>query len=272
MIRKIVLNIRHSDDYTDYLLMTSALTDKRIVPLLDPNDNVLQLVTDSKTLVLRCEASNGEPRERRKPGPGLFINQGKGEVVVFPKYYYHADGSIDSTHAELVRSQLNDALHTILYCTNNINKLYIRCFPFLWKYRQKIYDNPQFFSTFCGRHIQEFAVGHCMSLGAVLKALEKNEGLFRMRLEGGCNCTDKPYLIDYKKSYSGETKGAWLLQTWCPDCQSFHAVWVEKFDEALLCDQAIYDVRKEYDPDLRLSNLSLFDVIDAIQDARLNQV
>ena len=101
MIRKIILNIRHSDDYTDYLLMTSALTDKRIVPLLDPNDNVLQLVTDSKTLVLRCEASNGEPRERRKPGPGLFINQGKGEVVVFPKYYYHADGSIDSTHAEL---------------------------------------------------------------------------------------------------------------------------------------------------------------------------
>lgn len=111
-----------------------------------------------------------------------------------------------------------------------------------------------------------------MSLGAVLKTLEKNEGLFRMRLEGGCNCTDKPYLIDYKKSYSGETKGAWLLQTWCPDCQSLHAVWAEKFDEALPCDQAIYDVRKEYDPDLRLSNLSLFDVIDAIQDARLNQV
>ena len=233
---------------------------------------MLQLVADSKTLVLRCEASNGEPRERRKPGPGLFINQGKGEVVVFPKYYYHADGSIDSTHAELVRSQLNDALHTILYCTNNINKLYIRCFPFLWKYRQKIYDNPQFFSTFCGRHVHEFAMGYHMTLGAVLKALEKNEGLFRMRLEGGCNCPDKPYLIDYKKEYSsGEKKGAWLLQTWCPDCQSLHAVWVEKFDEALPCDQAIYDVRKEYDPDLRLSNLSLFDVIDAIQDARLSQ-
>jgi hypothetical protein len=32
MTDKIILYIQHSDDYTDYLLMTAGLTNKRIIP------------------------------------------------------------------------------------------------------------------------------------------------------------------------------------------------------------------------------------------------
>ena len=33
----IILNIQHSDDYTDYLLMTAGLTNNRIIPLVNPS-------------------------------------------------------------------------------------------------------------------------------------------------------------------------------------------------------------------------------------------
>lgn len=42
MIDKVILDIAHSDDYTDYLFMTAALTNSRVIPLIDPSAEELR--------------------------------------------------------------------------------------------------------------------------------------------------------------------------------------------------------------------------------------
>lgn len=38
MIDNVILDIAGSDDYTDYLFMTAALTNSRVAPLLNPTE------------------------------------------------------------------------------------------------------------------------------------------------------------------------------------------------------------------------------------------
>lgn len=46
MIDKVILDIAHSDDYTDYLFMTAALTNSRVIPLIDPSAEELRRQSD----------------------------------------------------------------------------------------------------------------------------------------------------------------------------------------------------------------------------------
>ena len=64
MTDRIILNIQHSDSYTDNLLQTCRLRNHRVIPLVDPTGDELLAQTRSGTLVLHCFYS------RREPAPG----------------------------------------------------------------------------------------------------------------------------------------------------------------------------------------------------------
>lgn len=50
MIDKVILDIAHSDDYTDYLFMTAALTNSRVIPLIDPSAEELRRQSDGQRI------------------------------------------------------------------------------------------------------------------------------------------------------------------------------------------------------------------------------
>lgn len=57
MIDKVILDIAHSDDYTDYLFMTAALTNSRVIPLIDPSAEELRRQSDGNAFIFKCRNS-----------------------------------------------------------------------------------------------------------------------------------------------------------------------------------------------------------------------
>ena len=55
MVEKIILNIHHSDDYTDYLFQTVCIKNKRIIPLMNVSDAELKYAEWPTTLILNCD-------------------------------------------------------------------------------------------------------------------------------------------------------------------------------------------------------------------------
>ena len=60
MIDTVILDIAGSDDYTDYLFMTVALTNSRVAPLLNPTEEELRRMRNDNSFVFKCRNSRKE--------------------------------------------------------------------------------------------------------------------------------------------------------------------------------------------------------------------
>lgn len=248
MIDKIILNIHHSDDYTDYLFLTAGLTNKRIIPMLDPSSAEIKAQSDINTLVLGCYNS------RKEPDPDdsvVSYNEMTQNIHLLSRCYLLEDGTVNATQAELARSIIQEKLDDFLYSEDNLHEYYRRHFPLFWRKRQQIYDSPLLFYS---------KTGTGFPLGVLLKAIEDNEDLFRARHKG-CRCEEPPFIIDFGFNQEGNGVLCFTLYTWCPRCQSrreFGAAYLGNYEA---CCASIY---RGYDRKQGLSAFTLFDVVDTL--------
>ena len=256
MVDKVILDIHHSDDYTDYLLMTAGLTNKRIIPMLSPSTPQVKAASDNHTLILKCYNNRKELSTWDSP---VDADTNYGSLRILSRFYLDDDGNINAANAEMVRQTVQETIMNILLSPTNLLEVYRHYFPILWSKRQKIYANPKLFFANSGRY-RGGIVDDYMPIGAVLKAIDEDPKNFRIRLGGGCSCGQRPFLIDWDQVY-GEH---WTLYTWCPVCQSRREIRAWNFQRAWKCERSIEDSRNYYDKGQGSSSLSLFDVIERI--------
>ena len=260
MIDKVILDIRHSDDYTDYLFMTTGLTNKRIIPMVGASQRQIKAQSDINTLVLRCYNSRSEIGPWESP---VSVDPNAGSVRVLSRFYLDDDGSINAANAEMVRQTIQESVLHVLMMPQNILEVYRHSFPILWSKRQMIYANPNLFFASSGRYSGGI-VDDYMPIGAVLKAIDEDPKNFRLRLGGGCSCGQRPFLIDWDRVCGDH----WTLYTWCPVCHSRREIRAWNFQRTWNCERSIEDSLSYYDKGQGSSSLSLFDVLDAVKDAR----
>lgn len=254
MTDKIILDIHHSDNYTDYLLMTAGLTNNKIIPMLSSDAQQIKAKADNHTKVLHCyNTSNGISSSPVDFDPNY------NSIRIRSRFYLEEDGTVNAAHAEQVRQSVQEIAMNILMAPHNLREIFRHYFPLLWSKRQIIYDNPKLFFAGSGRY--GGVLGDSSTpIGAVLKAIEEDPKDFRIRLGGGCSCVERPFLIDWDHVY-GEY---WTLYTWCPVCQSRREIRVWYSQRPWECEKSIEQSEFYYDKGQGLSALSLFDVIDAI--------
>ena len=255
MTDKIILNIRHSDDYSDYLLMTAGLTNKRIIPMVNPSSEKLKAATDCNTKVLRCFVIR-EPLNRCSSPVSGGVND--GAIRINSLYYLEDDGTINYANVEIVRQIIEELARQILLSSENLTEAYRRYFPRFWKARQKIYADPKLFFVNSGVFGEPFYQDG-MPIGAILKAMDEDPRTFEIRLSG-CNCHRRPLIIDYER-ICGEH---WILYTWCPVCSSRREIRAWNFHRSYQCEKAVEDARAYYDKGRVASQLSLFDLVDEL--------
>lgn len=259
MILKVILNILHSDNYSDYLFQTAALTNRRIVPLVEAGQERIAQLSDVNTRVLRCERSR---KEWHKGDSMIEFDEQTDTLRLFSRSYLDDDGTIDSGRVETIRSMITEFLEEILLNAENQQEVFVHFFPLLWAHRNEIYKNPQFFFVPYPHGDFGYLFGEHVPLGCLIKAIEKDAVFFRLRLGGGCDCSEMPLLIDYKR----RDDRLWHLQTWCPSCNARRTIKTQQFERAMACDNAIekWDIR--LDKGQGMSSLTLFDVIDSLQE------
>ncbi|MBO4475617.1 MAG: hypothetical protein J5737_02670 [Bacteroidales bacterium] len=255
MTDKIILNIHHSDDYTDYLFLTAGLTDKRIVPIIDPTPAEIKAQSDINTLVLGCYNSRREPRPEDSVAS---YDATTHNIQLLSKRYLLEDGAVNATQAELARTTIQEKLDCFLYSEDNLHEYYRRNFPLLWRKRPTIYDNPHLFFAKTGMF--NSSDWSYFPLGVLLKAIEENEDLFRAGKKG-CNCEEPPLIIDFDTNHEGRYDNSYLLYTWCPRCHSRREVGTDYIGGYESCLISTY---RDYDRRQGLSALTLFDVIEQL--------
>lgn len=261
MIEKIILNINHSDDYTDYLFMTAGLTNRHIIPLVNPKPGDIKRQSDACTKVVRCYASSRALTDEDHP---VSIDTEGNSIRVLTRSYLKEDGSVNPAVAETVRHAVQERLLDVLLSQENLREVFRHYFPLFWGRRKRIYSDPRLFFSPSGRSGGLLFPWDDFPLGAVLKAMEEDPKNFRLRLGGGCSCGEKPILIDYEDVY----RKTWNLYTWCPVCGAHRTIRAWNFQRADRCDDAIMNAEVEYGiKGHTLSNLSLFDVIDTLRSA-----
>ena len=258
MFDKIILNITHSDDYTDYLFVTAGLTNKRIVPLIQPSEEAIKEQSDCNTLVLRCFNSRRKIDDLNMAVEG---DERARSIRVFSRAYLDDDGTIHHGQAEMVRAKIDFILSHILFSPNNIRPVFRHYFPLFWMKRDIILNDPRYF--FCLVRYAEYWDRNPLTLGAILKATEDNPRTFRIQLGGGCSCNEKPILVDAEQMY-GEH---WTIYTWCPVCHTRRDVRAWHFQRDQLYERDVLDIFRQNDKGQGLSALSLFDVIDTLTSA-----
>ena len=260
MVEKVILNIAHSDSYTDYLIMTAGLTNRRIIPVISPTSEKLKEKMDDSTLVLRCFNS----RTEFSPGwdEPVTANTETGSIRINSRFYLDDEGNINTANAEIVRLTLERVAINALLTEENLRELFRHYFPLLWSKRQLIYDNPRLFFADTGRFGRSLSF-EGEPIGAVLKAMDEEPKTFRIRLGGGCSCGADPMLIDYDRVFDRH----WTLYTWCPACGARGEIRAWNFQRAERCNQAIEEATNYYNKGQGISSLSLLDVIDAAKSA-----
>ena len=256
MVDKVILDIHHSDDYTDYLLMTAGLTNARIIPMVGASTPVIKAKADNHTLILKCYNTRKELTPWDRP---VESDTNYGSVRILSRFYLDDDGTINATNAEIVRQSVQELAINALLSPANLLEVYRQYFPVLWNKRGMIYANPKLFFANSGRYSGGIGDDY-IPIGAVLKAIEEDPKNFRLRLGGGCSCGQRPFLIDWEQVYGDH----WTLYTWCPVCQSRREIRAWNFQRAWNCERSIEQSRSYYDKGQGLSAISLFDVLDAI--------
>ncbi len=121
MVDKVILQIHHSDDYTDYLLMMAGLTNKRIVPVMWGSGDIREIKNDKNTLVLRCYASEKELSTWDRP---VEFDPNYGSVRILSRFYLADDGSIHAPDAEMVRQAVQEVAMNALLSPANLIEVY----------------------------------------------------------------------------------------------------------------------------------------------------
>jgi len=256
MIEKIILAIAHSDDYTDYLFQTACLTNKRVIPMLNPTASEMYDATGRNTVVYRCD---GKYRDPQMMAPSVFANSINRTITVLTHYYLREDGSIDMTEAEIARAMIEKVLLETLESPQNLREVYRQYFTGLWENRKTIYSTPQFFYANCGLS-NKFVKS--VPLGVMLKTLEDNPGLF-------VNPDNGQMLIDFQFVENHEiNKWEWDLTWWYPGCRYFLTEvvgWMgDKFKAKDLLAYTIEKACRNYNKGQGRSPLNIFNVIDAL--------
>ena len=264
MIEHIILDIRHSDDYTDYLFQTVCLKSRRIVPLLDASEPELRGAARPGTLIFRCEGLYHDPFLQE---PAVWICPRNGMIVVLREYYLRPDGTIDYTQAEMARQQIAKGLLEILEERQNIREIYRQHFGLLWRNRERIYEDPRLF--FANTAISfRLAFVSWIPLGTMLRTIEQYPKYFSIPgshcghpCEGNMILTDFQYVKDY-------VSGAWEyeLYLWCPECDRSFFRTIDGPDNWSLMSDLVEGVCKGYEGAPSL--LTIFDVIDNLSVTR----
>lgn len=253
MIERIILDIKHSDDYTDYLFQTVALKNRRIIPMVGPSDEALDAVKDENTIIYRCEASFNDSILPVEP---ILVNCHARTITVFTHNYLRGDGSIDSFQAEITRQSIEKEILSALEMDENLREVYKHYFSFLWENRKRIYANPQFFYAKCGLH-NKFA--QSIPLGGMLKSIDENQEVFRNQVTGRI-------LLDFEFCDTWN----WYLEWWDPVSRTnFTEVikWEDGFNEfkekdLLAC--TIETACKKYCKGKWAGPFTVFDVLDRL--------
>lgn len=264
MIERIILNIRHSDDYTDYLFQTACLKNSHVIPMADASEEELKENAVPGALILLCEGLYHDPFLKE---PAVWVSRRHKSILIISEYYLHEDGSIDYSHAEMVRQQVAAGILEILEDRQNIREVYRHYFGLLWNNRERIYNDPRlFFANTAILHRLAFV--RWISIGAMQKTIERYPEYFSVP---GVHCshpckrdvllTDFQYVKDY---VSGEWE--YELYFWCPECNRSFCKTIEAPDNWALMSDLIEKVCKEYDgvP----SSFTIFDVIDEVSITR----
>ena len=141
MTERIILDIHHSDDYTDYLLMTAGLTNRRIIPMLNPSTQQIKAKSDNHTRVLRCYNIRDE-----LTGQPVESDVNYGSVRIRSRFYLADDGTVNATRAEMVRQVVQEMAINCLMAPENLREVFRHYFPLLWSKRQMIYQDQKLFS------------------------------------------------------------------------------------------------------------------------------
>ncbi len=263
MTDRIILNIRHSDSYTDYLLQTCWLRNPRVIPLVDPTGEELRAQTRTGTLVLHCFNS------RREPVPGdqivrevnfLVPPHQKRSIEVLSRCFLDDQGRIDPTIAETARAQIQQILMNILYAERNLQEVYNHYFPLLWEKRQLIYSNPNLFYVPGGQVNPKESDFY--PIGVTLKAIDEGGELFRYRHAGACRCECGPILTSYNDHFWGWLNKSWALCTWCPSCGKRKEFTVDAFPARERTEQLLRNTYARYYREGWRTSRNIFDVID----------
>ena len=105
MVDKLILDIHHSDDYTDYLLMTAGLTNKRIIPMLSPSTQQVKAASDNHTLILKCYNNRKELSPWDSP---VDADTNYGSLRILSRFYLDDDGNINAANAEMIRQTVHE--------------------------------------------------------------------------------------------------------------------------------------------------------------------
>ena len=261
MTEKIILDICHSDDYTDYLFQTAALRNHRITPLVDPTSEELERLSGKNTLVVHCDNFR---READKEGNLSTYEYLTDTIHVFSKSYLSDDGAIDYHRAEQARAEIEEHLKYCLTGPHNQQEAYREYFPLLWEKRKLIYETPDFFyaqyiTGDCG-----YPFGSIVYLGSILKAIETHPEYFRQEHPAGCSCAERPIVIDYKKTF--KKLGEWIVYTWCPTCHKRLSSIMEDNPKFYTCDRIIKRTDDDYVTGVGFSELSILDIIDSLKE------
>ena len=257
MTDKIILDIRHSDPYTDSLFLTAAFTNRRVMPLVDPDRDEIRRRSGVNTAVIRCVNTR---EECAGGGDPVFIN-GRGDLFVRSRCYLADDGSIDFGKAEAVRALIGNFVTDKLLAPANLLEVYRQNFHVLWACRSRIYADPQLFYARSGRYSSR--LHDCLPIGTILRAIEDDPANFRLSLRGGCSCSESPILVDYPSRYS--LGNGWRLFTWCPKCGSRREVQAGSFWRRESCDLSFERTDIYYNKGRGYSALSLLDVVDRLR-------
>lgn len=257
---KIILDIHHRDSYTDHLFQTAGLTNRRIIPLVDPGQDDIRLRSDANTAVIRCYDTRKELCNGDDP---LVYNESTGSIFVRSRYYLDDDGNIDFTRAGTVRDMIEKTVTELLLDPKNLLEVFRVNFPALWACRRRIYADPQLFYAKSGRY--SYRLRDFLPLGTILKTIEEDTFNFRLSLRGGCGCGEPAILVDYPSYYNMGVR--WKAYTWCPKCGSRREIQANLFLRKDNCDMSFEKTYMYYDKGRGFSTLSLLDVIDVLRSA-----
>ena len=247
MIERIILNIRHSDNYTDYLFQTAALRNRRIIPMMNPAPEELKAVKDNHTIIYHCHSTYCDPGIKSP----LDFDDFHRTITVSTHSYISPDGSVNGQKADLIRQRIEKHLLDELESNENLREVYKHTFVILWEHREKICSNPSFFYARCGQH-NKFV--QAIPLGAMLKSIDENLELFRNPETGSI-------LVDFEFCDTFD----WYLEWWDPVSRT-------NATEILTCefknkDLLAYTIEKTcsmYCKGKAAGPLTVFDVIDRL--------
>ncbi len=264
MIERIILNISGTDDdFIDVLFQTSALSSKRVIPMVNPTPSELADAMDKNTVIIRCYKT---PVSRKQRGRG--IDYGSRLIVVTSDCYLNDDGKVSPDRIDEVRMHTECYIHKLLQDKENVREHYLNHFDLLWKFREQIYTSPDYFFAQSGLSNR---LMKSVPLGVMLKTIEENPSYFRSEAPSWSTWPDDRLIIDFQyddRKKNGEWE--WNTQTWCPgnNTVTYRLLQGSHPKEWNHLSRLVKKTFKKYDRNQGLSSLTVLDVLDLLSSSQ----